>query len=223
MGACIEGEGSERIRIIGREKLHGTSMQIPPDRIVAGTYLLAGAATRGIVELIDAPIEELGIILEVYQKMGGQYQYRSGKLIANSADVGNPVPFLETAVYPGFPTDLQSPLLAALATVPGESRIRESIFEDRFKAAKELSRFGAGIRIEGRDAIVTGDNPLVGCEVTARELRGGAALVVAALAASGETRVKGYSYILRGYEDICRDLTALGGSIRESTGTEIYE
>jgi UDP-N-acetylglucosamine 1-carboxyvinyltransferase len=218
MGAQIEGEGSDQIRITGVERLHGAYMTLPADRIVAGTYLCAGAATRGYVELDGAPKEELTALLEVYQKMGGQYEYRSGKLIADSTGVRNPVPCLSTDVYPGFPTDLQSPVLAVFATIPGVSRIRESVFEDRFKAAESLRQFGARIRTSGCEAEITGGYPLTGCRTQAQELRGGAALVVAALSAKGHSIVSGYSFIRRGYEDICRDLTALGGCVRESTG-----
>ena len=121
-------------------------------------------------------------------------------------------------MYPGFPTDLQSPLMAVLATIPGKSCIREQIFEDRYKVAEELVRMGAHIRTEGRDALIEGGYPLQGCKVYARELRGGAALILAALAAEGTTWVEGYSFIRRGYEHICQDLGISGVE-----GTEIYE
>ena len=154
--------------------------------------------------------------LEVYRKIGGQYKVKSGKLIADGTGVSHAVSFLETKVYPGFPTDLQSPLMAVLATLSGESHIRESIFEDRFKVAAELNRMGAGITVDGSDAWVRGGGLLRGCTVYAQELRGGAALVIAALAAQGETIVRGYSYICRGYEHICEDLSAVGGVINKN-------
>ncbi len=218
MGAVIRGEGTSRILITGIESLGAGNMQVPPDRIVAGTYICAAAITRGKIVLENHPEGELDAFLEVYRKMGGQYQGKSGKLIVDGTGIKNPVAFLETEVYPGFPTDLQSPLMAVLATIPGKSRIREQIFEDRYKAAEELVRMGAHIRIEGRDALIEGGYPLRGCRVYARELRGGAALILAALAAEGTTCVEGYSFIRRGYEHICQDLGISGVE-----GTEIYE
>lgn len=211
MGADIWGDGEDCIYIRGVKELKGGEMQVPPDRIVAGTYLCACAATRGKITLENPPKGELDAFLEVYRKIGGQYKVKSGKLLADGSGVRFALPLLETEVYPGFPTDLQSPLMAVLATIPGESHIREMIFEDRFKAASELKRMGAGITVIGRDAWIQGGIPLHGCTVYAEELRGGAALVLAALAAQGETVVRGYSYICRGYEHICEDLTALGG------------
>lgn len=213
MGAEITGEGSGRIRIRGVERLSGGDMKVPPDRIVAGTYICAGAATRGRIRLKNPPLEELTAFLEVYRKIGGQYKVKSGTLIADSTGVSVPADEVRTEVYPGFPTDLQSPLLAVLATIPGESRIRETIFEDRFKTVPELNRMGARITVKDGEALIRGGYPLTGCTVRARELRGGAALVVAALAAEGITTVEGYSFIERGYEQIGRDLRDLGGRV----------
>ncbi len=222
MGADIRGEGTERVIIRGVEILEGGDFQVPPDRIVAGTYLCACAATRGKIVLENAPEGELEAFLEVYRKIGGQYKVKSGKLIADGSGVRFPVPYLETAVYPGFPTDLQSPLMTVLATIPGKSHIREMIFEDRFKIAEELNRMGAAVAVCGRDAWIDGGRHLLGAEVCARELRGGAALMLAALAASGETAVRGYSYVCRGYEHICEDLAALGGRLKKDTGNYFY-
>lgn len=223
MGADIRGDGGDCIYVKGTEGLRGGEMEVPPDRIVAGTYLCACAATRGEIVLENYPDGELDAFLEVYRKMGGQYKAKSGKLIADGRRIRYPIPFLETEVYPGFPTDLQSPLMAVLATIPGESHIREMIFEARFKAAAEMNRMGAGITVEGKDARILGGLPLHGSTVYAEELRGGAALVIAALAARGETAVRGYSYICRGYEHICGDLAALGGVIMKDTGMNLYE
>lgn len=223
MGADIQGDGGDCIYIKGVKELKGGEMQVPADRIVAGTYLCACAATRGKITLENPPEGELDSFLDVYRKMGGQYQAKSGKLIADGSGIRYPVTFLETEVYPGFPTDLQSPLMAVLATIPGKSHIREMIFEDRFKAAAQMNCMGAGITVIGRDAWIQGGAPLHGGTVYAEELRGGAALVIAALAAGGETAVRGYSYIRRGYEHICEDLTALGGVIMKDTGTDFYE
>ena len=205
------------ICIEGVEKLEAGDDRIPPDRIVAGTYLMAAAATRGEIILENPPLEEMGGILDVYRKMGGQCRRVGGKLIVNGKNTGFPLELLETEVYPGFPTDLQSPAMAVLATIPGVSRIREKIFEDRYKTASWLCKMGAQIR-DGV-AVIYGGQPLTGCTVEAEELRGGAALVIAALAAQGITRIRGCCFIERGYEHICEDLTALGGLLIKDRGT----
>lgn len=223
MGAKISGEGEDCINITGVGELKSGNMRVPPDRIVAGTYLCACAATRGKIVLSNPPEGELDAFLEVYSKIGGQYKAKSGKLIADGSRVGFPLDFLETEAYPGFPTDLQSPLLAVLATLPGKSHIREKIFEDRFKVAAQLGKMGADIIVRGKDAWVQGSSKLKGCTVFAEELRGGAALMVAALAAEGETEIQGYSYICRGYEHICRDIALLGGTIIKDAGIDLYE
>lgn len=212
MGAKIEILENGSICIEGVKKLHPGSGTIPPDRIVAGTYLMAAAATRGEIILENPPIDEMHAILEVYRKMGGQYEWKSGKLIANGAGIQFSVPFLETEAYPGFPTDLQSPLLAVLTTVPGISRIRENIFENRFKICSELTKMGAHIEVRGSEVKICGSR-LKGCRLRAEELRGGAALVIAALAADGESVIEGVPFIRRGYEDICRDLRYLQAEI----------
>lgn len=217
-GADIVWENEEDICIHGVNCLEDVEFEIPPDRIVAGTYLCAGAITRGRVTLENVILEEIEAFLDVYQKMGGQYEVNSGKLLTDSRRVELAIPYLETEVYPGFPTDLQSPMMAVLATVPGRSHIRETIFEDRFKAAQGLQKMGASIYIEGRDAWIEGGSPLHGARVQACELRGGAALVLAGLAAQGETIVENCEYIERGYEHICKDLFALGGILERDTG-----
>lgn len=211
-GALIRGIGTGKITITGMEHLHGTQFTIPSDRIVAGTYVCACAAVRGEITLQDAPVEEMSALLSVYEKIGGQYQVNGGKLSLCGKWADIPLTRQRTEVYPGFPTDLQSPLMAVLATIPGESCLVEDIFEDRFKTASQLTLMGAHIRIAGKEAHIRGGE-LHGASVEAYELRGGAALVVAGLAASGETIVKNRQYIERGYEDICRDLTKLGAVI----------
>ena len=154
MGAriCHEKEGC--IRVQGVTSLHGTEMLIPADRIVTGTYLCAAAASRGSVTVENAPEGEMEAFLEVYRKMGGQYDILGGKLIVNGKNTGFPLELLETEVYPGFPTDLQSPAMAVLATIPGVSRIREKIFEDRYKTASWLCKMGAQIQIRDGVAVI---------------------------------------------------------------------
>lgn len=214
MGAEIEGEKSGRICIKGVSVLTQTTFQVPADRIVAGTYLLAGAATRGQIILDQAPDEEMSALLSVYHKMGGQYEVKGGKLISDSRNLKYPAAYLETEEYPGFPTDLQSPLLAVCAGVTGVSQVNETIFENRFKAALQMRKMGADIRIEKSTAIVHGCS-LYGADVEAFDLRGGAALVLAGLCAKGTTRISGIRHIERGYQDICGDIRSLGGRIKK--------
>ncbi|HIS26425.1 MAG TPA: UDP-N-acetylglucosamine 1-carboxyvinyltransferase [Candidatus Pullilachnospira intestinigallinarum] len=214
MGAEIGGIGTRKLRIRGVRILRDVRFAVPPDRIVAGTYLYAAAATRGKVTLSDAPVEEISSILRVYEKMGGQWEYNGGKLIADASGVERMVKYTRTQCYPGFPTDMQSVLMAVLLTIPGKGRIREEIFEDRLKTAGELKKLGGQIHTAGRDAWITGGEPLTGARVEARDLRGGAALAVAALAASGTTVIGNAGFVERGYEAIDADLTALGGRIR---------
>lgn len=211
-GAFINGIGSSRLVIRGGGRLHDTQFRIPTDRIAAGTYVCASAITRGRGVLVDAPIEEMGALLRAYKKIGGQYACNSGKLSLCSFRAHHPIAQIKTEIYPGFPTDLQSIFMAVLAAGEGESRITETIFEDRFKTVDQLNKMGAHIAVCGRTAKICGAT-LKGAHVEAKELRGGAALVIAGLAARGETYVANRSFIERGYEDICRDLSMLGAHI----------
>lgn len=211
-GAEIKGAGSSRLVITGVEKLHDVEFQVPRDRIAAGTYLCASAITRGEGILLDAPVDEMGAVLQAYKKIGGQYTCNSGKLTLCSFYADRPLKDLQTQVYPGFPTDLQSVFMAVLTVAKGESRITENIFEDRFKTVPQLQAMGAKIEMEGNTARIL-PGYLKGTKVAASELRGGAALLVAGLAAQGETYVRNCSYIERGYEDICGDLSMLGAQI----------
>lgn len=218
LGAGIEGEGTDRIRIAGNSRLHDTEYTIPADRIAAGTLVLSGAITRGQISLAGAPGKDLGALLEVYEKMGGQFSWNGGTLITDSRRVKNNVGEVVTAVYPGFPTDLQSPLMAVCCTLEGESRIRETIFEDRFRVARQLGCMGACIKTTDNEAVVEGPMRLAGCTVRAQDLRGGAALVVAGLAAQGQTVVECQEYIERGYESFYEEINLLGGRIVKIDG-----
>nr|WP_297932976.1 UDP-N-acetylglucosamine 1-carboxyvinyltransferase [uncultured Blautia sp.] len=211
-GAVIHGIGTENLKIQGVKTLHDTEFRIPTDRIAAGTYICASAITRGEGTLLQPPMEEMGALLDAYEKIGGQYRYNSGKLTLRSFYADNPMALLETQVYPGFPTDLQSVFMAVLAAAKGESCIVENIFEDRFKTVSQLRKMGACIEVCGNRAKITGTD-LVGTQVEAMELRGGAALIIAGLAARGETYVENRNFIERGYEDICRDLKHMGARI----------
>lgn len=218
MGSDIRGIGTAVLVIRGQKALRDTEYTVPPDRIAAGTYLYAGAITRGRITLLNPPVEELTAVLAVYQKMGGQYQVKSGKLIADSTLVSQAVSFVETSEYPGFPTDMQSVLMAVMTTLEGRGLIRETIFEDRFKIVSQLNRIGANVLLDGRDALVMGNRKLTGGRIFAEELRGGAALILTALAASGTTVIDNAHFIDRGYERMEDAITALGGKMERITG-----
>lgn len=211
-GAKIQGIGEKKLVIEGVNCLHDSEFWIPTDRIVAGTYVCASAITRGRGILYHAPVEEMGALLDAYEKIGGQYKCNGGTLTLYSLSANKPLKLLQTQAYPGFSTDLQSVFMAVLSVAAGESCITENIFEDRFKVVPQLNQMGADIRVLGNTARIRGKT-LTGGSVKAEELRGGAALVVAGLAAKGETLVEDCGYIERGYEDICRDLSMLGAQI----------
>ncbi len=213
-GADISGAGTDEIEINGVEELVGVEFDIPRDRIVAGTYVLACTITGGSVFLEDAPTDEMASLFDVVSRMGTIIQKAQNGVYVQAEKRPKGIKNLITEVYPGFPTDLQSPLLAVLSTAEGSSEITEAVFENRFRIVPELLKMGAQIQIVNETkACVRGCECLYGTEVTACELRGGAALVLAGLAAVGETCVKNTIYIDRGYVNICRDLRELGARI----------
>lgn len=212
-GACIEGAGSSRLVIRGGRRLRGCEFGVPADRIVAGTYLMGCIGAGGNVFLEKAPAEEMGAVLLAAEKMGGRVCI-SGEGIYVQAP-GRPLPVrLVTATHPGFPTDLQSMVLAVETRGCGDTSIEETIFENRFRIVEELEKMGARIeRTSAGCVTVRGTETLQGARVHARELRGGAALVIAGLMAEGESIVDGYPFIYRGYENICRDFRELGARV----------
>ncbi len=213
-GAVIEGIGGSVLLIQGGHRLHGVRFRIPADRIVAGTYVMSVLGTGGHIFLEDAPVAQMRSVLKTAEEMGAQICVSQDGLTVMAEEYRRRISYLRTEVFPGFPTDLQSPLMAALTKIPGVSILEETIFEDRFHVVEELRRMGADIEIEnGRKAVVKGVDMLLGCEVEAKELRGGAALVIAGCMAEGETCVYGSRFIERGYEDICRDYRNLGVNI----------
>lgn len=222
-GAGITGEGTPDIRITGVKALHPIEYTVASDRIVAGTYALAAAITRGRVCLKKAPVEHMGALLFSLRAMGCAVGIRGDEVLFEAKDAKEPLTYVYTSAYPGFPTDLQSQLLSALCVARGESIVEETIFEGRFKIVDELRRMGADIMAVENIAHIKGVRQLHGAQVTARELRGGAALVLAGLAAEGRSVVDGAHYIARGYEDICRDLNALGGSLTAQDEGMQYE
>ena len=212
MGANIKGEGTKQIRICGVNRLESGNFVIPPDRIVAGTYICAAAAARSEITLSRVPVEEMKAFLEVYQKIGGQYTRKSGTLVADSKNVQHAVPYVETEEYPGFPTDLQSLYLAAAMTLEGKSCICENVFEDRLRTAEELQKMGGTLQICGK-WLTAEKSRLHGAEVVSQDLRGGAALVSAALAAEGFSTIRQTELIERGYERFPETLRKLGAKI----------
>lgn len=223
MGANIKGAGTDVIRIRGVEKLHKTEYSIIPDQIEAGTFMFAAAATGGDVtvrnvipkhlEATTAKLEEIGC--EVQEFDDAVRVRATGKLHRTH---------VKTLPYPGYPTDMQPQIAVALALAEGTSIVTESIFENRFKYADELSRMGASIKVEGNSAIIDGVKKLTGARVSAPDLRAGAALVIAGLAAEGITIVDDIQYIQRGYEDFEDKLRSLGAEIeRVSSEKEIQK
>ena len=223
MGAKIRGAGTGSIRIEGVEKLKGCVHSVIPDRIEAGTFMVAAAITGGDVFVEGAICDHLKSVTAKLREMGVQVDElengirvrRTGKLKAVD---------LKTLPYPGFPTDMQSQMMALLLVSEGTSIVTETVFENRFMHVEEFCRMNANIKIEGRSAIVEGGCKLIGTKVKATDLRAGAALVLAGLASEGETVVTGLHHIDRGYVNFAEKLQALGADIeRVSTKTKAKE
>ncbi|MBE5913050.1 MULTISPECIES: UDP-N-acetylglucosamine 1-carboxyvinyltransferase [Pseudobutyrivibrio] len=215
MGANIRGAGTDVIRIVGVPELHGTTYAVIPDQIEAGTYMCAAAATHGDVliknvipkhlEATSAKLIEAGCVIEEYDD--------AVRVIAKGRKLTHT--HVTTLPYPGFPTDMQPEITAVLAIAEGTSTVSESIFENRFKYVDELARMGASIKVEGTVAIVTGVERYTGAQVQASDLRAGAALIIAGLAADGITVIDDIKYIQRGYEDIVGKFSKLGATLAE--------
>ena len=215
MGARIKGAGTDTIRIEGVEKLHGTRHAVIPDRIETGTFMVAAAITRGNVLIkncvpdhvrpVIAKLLECGAVVQD-ELEGMRVRGDINKLTATD---------IKTLPYPGFPTDMQAPFMALLTTVSGASTVIETVFENRFMHAQELSKMGANIRVDGRVASVPGDKcPLEGAQVVSTDLRAGAALVLAGLVAKGTTEVSQIYHVERGYENFVEKMAGLGARIR---------
>jgi len=213
MGARIKGIGTGILRIEGVDRFQDTQWEVPGDRIVAGTYLSAVMAAGGKAVIKRSCPCQLGSVITTMRDMGAGIRVRDQEIEVEMEGRPKAVS-VETSPYPGFPTDLQSMMLALLAVGEGAGSLKEKVFEGRFATAKELHKMGADIIIEGTEARVMGQKALRGARVQACDLRGGAALVIAGLAAKGETRITDCHHIARGYEDICRDLRGLGANIR---------
>ncbi len=216
MGASVRGAGTDVIRIQGRKKLRGCSYSIIPDQIETGTYMIAAAATRGDVVIKNVIPTHMEAISAKLMESGARViegdDGRDFFLRVTMKERPRPVSF-RTMVYPGFPTDLQQPMMAYLSTATGTSVITENIFENRFNHVKELRKLGASISISKRVARVKGVENLRGTDIFASDLRAGAALIVAGLMAGGETRVHNIGYIDRGYEYLDSKFRAIGADI----------
>ncbi len=225
MGADITGAGSDTIIIKGGRKLHGADFEIPGDRIVAGTYLAAAAIAGGNIQLTGINPERLTKLIFYLRKIGCHiFTDSKTNAIIGMSDY-RPASFLPvvTGAYPELATDLQPQLMAVACYANGISQIRDIIYPDRYGIAEALGQMGADISVEKDCVYVTGRETLSGRTVSAPDLRGGAALVIAALGAEGTTLVYGYHYIQRGYEDIIRDLRNLGADIewKEDAGADV--
>jgi UDP-N-acetylglucosamine 1-carboxyvinyltransferase len=213
MGAKIEGAGTSTIKVKGVSKLHGAKHAIIPDRIEAGTFIIAGALTGGDIKVAGCDPSHLTVLLQKLNEAGVKT-----KQTADSVRVmgDNPLKAADiiTEEYPGFPTDMQAQYMALATQAEGTSIITENIFENRFMHAQEMLRMGANIKIEGRRAVVRGKTQLSGAAVLASDLRASASLVLAALVADGETIIDRVYHIDRGYENIEEKLRGVGAQIR---------
>ena len=212
MGANIKGAGTDTIRIRGVRRLHGTTYAVIPDQIEAGTFMCAAAATRGDILIKNVIPKHLESITAKLLEMGNTvYEYDEAVRVVG-APVQHPTD-VKTLPYPGFPTDMQPQMSVTLALADGTSVVTESIFENRFKYVDELARMGSNIKVEGNVSVIDGVKRFMGASVNALDLRAGAALVIAGLAADGITTVRDIVYIQRGYEHFEQKLQALGAEI----------
>ncbi len=218
-GARVSGAGSSAISVEGGHALHGCTYRVMPDRIAAATYLCAAASAGGDIFLRGANEQHLSTVTALLREAGCSVTGDSAGITCICQGPLLAMRPVRTAPYPGFPTDAQAVLMAAVLRSRGVTVFEENIFENRYRHVDELARMGANIRVAGRIAVVTGVETLHGAPVRCTDLRGGAALCVAALAAEGQTRISEICHIDRGYEDIARDLRSLGANIiREEAG-----
>ena len=214
MGANIEGEGTDTLTLTGVDALRGTSWRVMPDRIEAGTYLVAAAATRGKVKIEGIAPKLLGVVRDKLKEAGAAITEGEDWIALDMQDQRPKAVDIVTEPYPGFPTDMQAQFTAMNAVAEGSCCVTETVFENRLMQAHEMKRMGAEILIDGDSAHITGQATLQGAPVMASDLRASASLVIAALVASGETRIDRIYHIDRGYENIEGNLQCLGADIR---------
>ena len=222
MGADIKGAGTDTIRIFGVDRLHGGSYAIIPDQIEAGTYMAAVAACGGQVLVRGIIPKHMDCITAKLQEMGVQVEEQDDTLLVRHAGRLRRTN-VKTLPYPGFPTDMQPQITVALCLAEGTSMVTEGVWDNRYRYVGELMRMGAQIRVEGRSAVVEGVERLNAASVQAYDLRAGAAMVIAALAADGVSEVTNVHYIERGYEDIIGKLRGIGAKIESVECEEIVE
>ncbi len=213
MGARIEGAGTSTITIEGVEKLGGAEHTIIPDRIETGTFVAAAAITRGSLDIVNCCPQHLTVVLDKFRETGVEINQPNAFSLRVQADGDLRSSDVTTLPYPGFPTDMQAQYMALMSLAKGMSIITETIFENRFMHAAELTRMGAHIRISGHQAVVEGNGDLMGAQLLASDLRASASLVLAGLAASGETIIDRVYHIDRGYEKIEEKLRLVGADI----------
>lgn len=213
MGARISGAGTSAVTIYGVKKLHGTHHEIIPDRIEAATYMITAAAAGGELNISNVNPQHVKSISDILASCGTDISESKSEICVKSAKRLNAYPMINTRPYPGFPTDVQSVLMAAMASADGISVIVENIFENRFSTANELMKMGANIKLSGKRAVICGKAKLHGATVSAPDLRGGAALAAAAILAGGETVIENTEYIERGYENFENTLCSVGADI----------
>ena len=212
MGAAIQGHGTPRITVKGVSELGGTEFSIGPDRIEAGTYLILAAATKSPITITNVRATQLMALMDRLEQAGVSFKTERNSIRVKSCKTLDPVS-ISTFPYPGFPTDLQAQFMALMAVTPGVSVIVDKVFPDRFIHIAELNRMGARIRREGNAAIVEGVKHLYGAQVMASDLRASAALIIAALAAKGQSEIRRIYHLDRGYERMDEKLRGLGAQI----------
>ncbi|MFG0213255.1 UDP-N-acetylglucosamine 1-carboxyvinyltransferase [Brevibacillus porteri] len=212
MGANIKGAGTDMIRIQGVERLRGCRHTIIPDRIEAGTYMIAAAATNGNVMVENVIPKHLESVTAKLREIGAQVVEEDDSIQVIGHDAYRSID-VKTSPYPGFPTDLQQPITTLLTLAKGSSIVTDNIYSSRFRHVDELRRMGASLKIEGRSAVIEGGSKLNGAKVVASDLRAGAALFIAGLATNGTTELEGLEHIDRGYENLVGKLQALGADI----------
>jgi UDP-N-acetylglucosamine 1-carboxyvinyltransferase len=214
MGGRVSGAGSSIVTVEGVRHLSGASHHVIPDRIAAATWLTAAASAGGDIMLTNARPEDMAAVISVLEKAGCDIQTEPSAIRVKREGKLHPAGHIRTMPHPGFPTDAQAPVMAALCGAGGVTVFSETIFEQRYRHVGELHRMGADIRVEGNVAVVQGVRKLYGARVCSTDLRGGAALAVAALAAEGETVLSGLKHIDRGYEKLEDTLAQLGAAIQ---------
>ena len=213
MGANIKGAGTDTIKITGVKELHGAEHNVIPDRIEAATYMVAAAMTKGDITIENVMMEHLKPVTAKLKEAGCEIIEMDNAVRVIGPEVLKPID-IKTLPHPGFPTDVQAQFMAMLTVANGSGVVIETVFENRFMHVAEFNRMGANIKIEGRSAIVKGVKQLHGANVNATDLRAGAALILCGLIAEGETQIGEIYHIQRGYVDIDKKITALGGNIK---------